>query len=79
MSVDDPPTSADRSVLPRIRTISIGRITADVEVNEDTSDSRTWTPYGFFEAAQLQKGIETEPQAIEDFEAKEDVDVSHWT
>eukprot|EP00969_Alexandrium_andersonii_P022746 995442-Alexandrium_andersonii.AAC.1 len=37
MSVDDAPTSADRSVRPHIHTISIGRITADVEVNEDTS------------------------------------------
>ena len=78
MSVDDPP-SGERSVRPRIHTISIGRITADVEVNEDTSESRTWTPDGYFDSAQLQKGIETELQAIEDFEVKEDVDVSSWT
>eukprot|EP00969_Alexandrium_andersonii_P260852 11532601-Alexandrium_andersonii.AAC.1 len=37
MFVDDPPASSERSVRPRIHAISIGRITADVEVNEDTS------------------------------------------
>eukprot|EP00969_Alexandrium_andersonii_P281325 12437278-Alexandrium_andersonii.AAC.1 len=37
MSVDGPPTSSERSAHPRIHTITIGRITADVEVNEDTS------------------------------------------
>eukprot|EP00969_Alexandrium_andersonii_P252837 11174199-Alexandrium_andersonii.AAC.1 len=37
MSVDDPLTSSERSARPRIRTISVGRIIADVEVNEDTS------------------------------------------
>eukprot|EP00969_Alexandrium_andersonii_P251451 11113207-Alexandrium_andersonii.AAC.1 len=80
MSVDDPLTSADRSVRPRMHTISIGSIAADVEANEDTSESRTWrTPDGFSDTAQLQKGIETELQAIEDFDVKEDVDVSHRT
>eukprot|EP00969_Alexandrium_andersonii_P009161 401380-Alexandrium_andersonii.AAC.1 len=63
MSVDDPPTSSGRSVRPRIRTVSTGRITADVEVNDDISESRTWTPDGYFDAAQLQNGIETELQA----------------
>eukprot|EP00969_Alexandrium_andersonii_P110167 4860963-Alexandrium_andersonii.AAC.1 len=78
MSIDDPPTYSERSVRPRIRCIKIGKVTADVEVNEDPSGSRTWTPDGLFDAAQLQQGIETELQAIEDFEVKEDVDVSHW-
>eukprot|EP00969_Alexandrium_andersonii_P237155 10468340-Alexandrium_andersonii.AAC.1 len=31
------------------------------------------------DTAQLQKGIETEFQAIEDFDVEEDVGVSHWT
>eukprot|EP00969_Alexandrium_andersonii_P227478 10046127-Alexandrium_andersonii.AAC.1 len=44
MSIDGPSTSSERSVRPRIRSITIGRATADVEVNEDTSESRTWTP-----------------------------------
>eukprot|EP00969_Alexandrium_andersonii_P059297 2611480-Alexandrium_andersonii.AAC.1 len=79
MSVDDPPTSSERSVRPRIHTISIGRVTADVEVNEDASESRTWAPDGYFDTAQLQKGVETGLQAIEEFGVKEDVDVSHWT
>eukprot|EP00969_Alexandrium_andersonii_P365444 15466264-Alexandrium_andersonii.AAC.1 len=79
MSVDDAPTSSERSVRSRTHAISIARFTAYVEVNEDTAESRTWAPDGYFDAAQLQKGIETEPQAFEDFDVKEDVDVSHWT
>eukprot|EP00969_Alexandrium_andersonii_P292000 12905811-Alexandrium_andersonii.AAC.1 len=53
MSIGDPPTSSERSVRPRARSITIGRITAD--------------------------GFETELQAIEDCEVKEDVGVRRWT
>eukprot|EP00969_Alexandrium_andersonii_P309535 13679147-Alexandrium_andersonii.AAC.1 len=79
MSIDGPPASSERSVRPRIHPITIGRLAADVEANEDTSESRAWAPDGFFDTAQLQKGIETELRAIWGFEVKEDVDVSHWT
>eukprot|EP00969_Alexandrium_andersonii_P059106 2603699-Alexandrium_andersonii.AAC.1 len=79
MSLGDPPTSVGPSARPRIHTISIGQIIADVEANEGISEFRTWTPDGFFDTAQLQKGVEAELQAIEDFDVKEDVDVSHWT
>eukprot|EP00969_Alexandrium_andersonii_P221182 9768436-Alexandrium_andersonii.AAC.1 len=36
MSIDDPPASSGRSARPRVRAITIGRMTAAVEVNEDT-------------------------------------------
>eukprot|EP00969_Alexandrium_andersonii_P019696 859369-Alexandrium_andersonii.AAC.1 len=70
MPIDDPPTSTETSVRPRIHTTTIAKTTADVDVNEDASKPRT------VDAAQLQKGIETELHAIADFEVKEDVDVT---
>eukprot|EP00969_Alexandrium_andersonii_P037298 1634258-Alexandrium_andersonii.AAC.1 len=53
MSFDGPLISSERTVRPGMRSVTIGRIAAGVEVNENTSESRTWTPAGFFDAAQL--------------------------
>eukprot|EP00969_Alexandrium_andersonii_P259559 11477204-Alexandrium_andersonii.AAC.1 len=41
MSIGDPPTSSERSARPRVRSITVGRATADAGVHEDTPDSRT--------------------------------------
>ena len=69
----------DMDASKRLRTtpITIGTVETEVHVNEDTEEpERTalWTTDGWFDAEQLQAGIDAELKAFDDFELATRID-----